>query len=56
MKKNLFLLTLCLMMGTAASAYDFCSVCPTGQTLAYAIASTNPPEVMIETCPDFDTF
>jgi hypothetical protein len=50
MKKNLFLLTLCLMMGTAASAYDFCSVCPTGQTLAYAIASTNPPEVMIETC------
>ncbi len=50
MKKNLFLLTLCLMMGISASAYDFCSVCPTGQTLAYAIASTNPPEVMIETC------
>ena len=50
--KNLRLYTLLalLMTGISASAYDFCSVCPTGQTLAYAIASTNPPEVMIETC------
>ena len=50
MKKSLFLLTLCLAIGTAASAYDFCAVCPTGQTLGYIIMSTNPPEVMVETC------
>ena len=54
MKKSLFLLILCLMIGTAASAYDFVSVCPTGQRLAYYINSTNPPEVTLMECLDFE--
>lgn len=54
MKKSLFLLTLCIMMGTAASAYDFVSVCPTGQRLGYYILSNNPPEVVLMECLDFE--
>jgi hypothetical protein len=54
MKKSLIILALCLTIGTAASAYDIVSVCPTGQRLGYNITSTNPPEVTLVECLDFE--
>ena len=54
MKKSLLILTLCLMIGTAASAQDIVSVCPTGQRLGYNISSTNPPEVVLMECLDYE--
>ena len=52
--KNLRLYTLLalLMTGISASAYDFYSICPTGQKLGYIITSYDPPEVLLESMFD----
>lgn len=52
--KNLRLYTLLalLMTGISASAYDFYSICPTGQKLGYVITSYDPPEVLLESMFD----